>query len=93
MGKKNKGKSFYAVAIGQKVGIFNSWDECEDQVKGYPGARYKSFHTRQETQEFIKQHSLLPGTAAREAPINANSTNTNSSSGSDIFGGICGGFK
>ena len=27
-----KKKQFYAVAIGRKVGIYQSWDDCKKQV-------------------------------------------------------------
>ncbi|MEP7267469.1 MAG: ribonuclease H family protein [Saprospiraceae bacterium] len=40
MAKKQK---YYVVWKGIKTGIFDSWKECESQVKGYIGARYKSF--------------------------------------------------
>jgi hypothetical protein len=26
-------KKFYAVAVGRKVGIYDTWDECEKQVR------------------------------------------------------------
>lgn len=32
---------YYVVRCGRTVGIFNTWKECEEQVKGYPGAQYK----------------------------------------------------
>ena len=35
--------SIYAVARGRACGLFTSWQECEKQIKGYPGARYKGF--------------------------------------------------
>ena len=35
--------SIYAVARGRACGLFTSWSECEKQIKGYPGARYKGF--------------------------------------------------
>ena len=41
---------FYVVWKGRKRGIFTSWPECESQVKGFVGARYKSFETRQEAE-------------------------------------------
>lgn len=44
---------FYAVKKGRKTGIFMSWAECEAQVKGFPGAIFKSFTTRQEALSFI----------------------------------------
>ena len=41
---------FYVVWKGRKRGIFTSWPECESQVKGFVGAHYKSFETRQEAE-------------------------------------------
>jgi ribonuclease HI len=37
---------YYVVWKGRKPGIYTSWAECEAQVKGYPGAEYKSFGSR-----------------------------------------------
>lgn len=37
---------FYVVWKGRKTGIFASWEECEAQVKGFTGAEYKSFNSR-----------------------------------------------
>lgn len=36
-------RKFYVVWDGRAPGVYDSWEECEDQVKGYPGARYKAF--------------------------------------------------
>lgn len=49
-----KGKTkFYAVAAGRKPGIYSTWTECERQVKGHRGARFKSFKTREEAAAFV----------------------------------------
>lgn len=37
------GKKYYVVWEGEESGVFDSWEECEAMVKGYPNARYKSF--------------------------------------------------
>ena len=34
---------FYAVKNGRVPGVYNSWPECEAQVKGFSGATYQSF--------------------------------------------------
>ena len=34
--------------VGRSCGLFTSWADCEKQVAGFPGARYKSFATAQE---------------------------------------------
>lgn len=36
-------RKFYVVWEGRAPGIYDSWEECEAQVTGYPGARYKGF--------------------------------------------------
>lgn len=38
---------FYVVWKGRKTGVFASWEECEAQVKGFPGAAYKAFPSRE----------------------------------------------
>lgn len=50
---KFKKMPYYAVARGRTVGIYNSWAECEAQVKGFSGARYKKFDSPQTAQDFI----------------------------------------
>ena len=37
---------FYAVKIGRTPGIYNTWDECREQVDGFSGAEYKSFPSK-----------------------------------------------
>lgn len=44
---------FYAVKKGRQTGIFLSWGECEQQVKGYQGAIYKSFQSEEEARNFL----------------------------------------
>lgn len=44
---------YYAVKKGISPGIYMSWPECEKMVKGYKGAIFKSFNTKQEAMAFI----------------------------------------
>jgi ribonuclease H-related protein len=44
---------YYAVRAGRIIGIYTKWSECEDQVKGFSGAIYKSFPTREQAREFM----------------------------------------
>lgn len=46
-------KKYYAVREGKKIGVFETWAECEGQVKGYSGARYKKFSSYDEAVDFI----------------------------------------
>ena len=34
---------YYAVKVGRQTGIFNTLEECKEQVDGFEGAEYKSF--------------------------------------------------
>lgn len=40
-------KKFYVVWNGYATGVFDSWEECQLQVKGYPDAKYKSFDSQE----------------------------------------------
>lgn len=42
MGKRK----FYVVWVGRDPGIYEDWDDCLEQVKGFPGAKYKSFDSQ-----------------------------------------------
>ena len=43
-------QKYYVVWKGRKRGVFTSWAECNEQVKGFVGARYKAFGTRIEAE-------------------------------------------
>jgi len=41
---------YYVVWKGRRTGVFNSWAECEKQVKGFVGAQHKAFDSRPEAE-------------------------------------------
>jgi ribonuclease HI len=45
-----KKKKYYVVWQGNQPGIYDNWTECQLQIKGYPGAKYKSFSSRAEAE-------------------------------------------
>ncbi|XP_017025247.1 ribonuclease H1 [Drosophila kikkawai] len=45
--------AFYAVASGRECGVYDTWAQCEEQVKGFKNAKYKKFNTRQEAEQFV----------------------------------------
>jgi ribonuclease HI len=51
-GGRSMGK-FYAVKAGVCPGIYTSWDECKKQVNGYPGAKYKSFTSLADAENYM----------------------------------------
>ncbi|NJR63290.1 MAG: hypothetical protein HC769_33655 [Cyanobacteria bacterium CRU_2_1] len=56
-------KKYYAVLKGRQTGIFTSWADCEEQIKGVSGALYKAFKTRGEAEAALgmtDQASIFP---------------------------------
>lgn len=51
--KRDSSVKFYAVRIGKAPGIYHSWPECLDQVRGFPKAVFKSFTTLTDAQAFV----------------------------------------
>lgn len=41
-------QKYYVVWDGVSPGIYSSWTDCQLQIKGYEGAKYKSFDNREE---------------------------------------------
>lgn len=70
-------KKYYAVKIGKNTGIFQTWEECKENVDGYPGALYKSFKTISEAYTYLgdegTQMSLFDMDAATQ-PTNTTKT-------------------
>jgi len=74
-------KGFYAVRVGRKPGVYETWEECRAQVDRYPNARFRGFPTLQEAEAFVKERtaqknvvqaehgldSLPPGSKTRAA--------------------------
>ena len=44
---------YYAVKVGRKSGIYNSWSECQKQTSGFSGAVFKSFKIYNDATNFI----------------------------------------
>ena len=49
---------FYAVKNGRKIGVYETWNECKEQVNGYKGAEFKSFNTREEALSYITGENI-----------------------------------
>lgn len=44
---------FYAVREGRETGVFTNWTDCQKQVTGFKGAKFKSFATEEEAWNFV----------------------------------------
>ena len=53
MGKN--GIKYYAVRKGRIPGIYTSWNECQQQIKKFSCAEFKSFNTLSEAEEYMKK--------------------------------------
>ncbi len=41
-------RKYYVVWEGRAPGIYDSWEECQEQINGFPGAKYRSFSNQDE---------------------------------------------
>ena len=64
---------YYAVKVGKNMGIFQTWAQCEEQIKGVSGAQYKSFTTLEDAERYI-QTPLTEETVKEEKPKRKRST-------------------
>ncbi|MBN1548361.1 MAG: ribonuclease HI [Syntrophaceae bacterium] len=70
-----KPEKFYAVARGYKPGIYNTWfgpAGAEIQIRGFSGARYKSFPTLAEAKQWLEDFATtLPVDSADTSSTNS----------------------
>lgn len=59
-------RKFYVVWEGRAPGIYDTWEECFDQVDGFPGAKYKSYSTQAEATAAFRGNPREHLTFARE---------------------------
>lgn len=66
-------KKVYAVRSGRKPGIYNTWAQCQEQIRGFSGAVFKGFPTLAEAEAYMN----LPGaTQVQDAPVGKDSVQT-----------------
>jgi ribonuclease HI len=87
-------QKWYVVWIGRKPGVYTNWAECQDQVKGYEEAKFKSYESRGEAERAYsdgwKKHW---GKAAKSAGGKAGSGSRSVSGSGNGGGGVSGGGK
>ncbi|XP_075221758.1 uncharacterized protein LOC142324724 [Lycorma delicatula] len=66
----------YAVAKGKKIGVYDSWEKCKEQIQGFRGARYKKFNTHKEAEDFINEVNDK-NVISKSKTIDASSTESN----------------
>lgn len=47
---------YYVVWEGRETGIFDNWKACEESIRGFEGAKYKSFMTKEMAEKAFKDN-------------------------------------
>lgn len=50
---------YYAVKVGKKTGVFDTWDECKEYVEGFEGALFKSFSNYLDAINYLEGEEVL----------------------------------
>lgn len=61
--------AYYAVRKGHQPGVYLTWEECEAQVKDFPGAAFKKFSTRTEAEAFAAGKLDVSSASAGKAQL------------------------
>ncbi len=77
-------KKVYAVFQGHQPGIFESWDETSNHVKGFRGAKYKSFADRESAIAWLRECVLAANEPVSQNLIDILKTQTNNTSAQSI---------
>ncbi len=88
-----KARKIYAVFLGHRPGLYESWSEASAQVQGFKGAKYKSFGDRDEAISWLRSCVLAASESVDEHLItliksvsnSARPTSTTSDSGKIII--------
>lgn len=60
--------NYYGVKQGRKPGVYNTWSECEEQIKGFSGAKYKKFTSYEEAVNFVEADTNNVSDNAEDSP-------------------------
>lgn len=47
-------KYYYAVWKGWNTGVYSTWEQCERNIHGYRGAKYKKYNTLEEAKQSLE---------------------------------------
>jgi ribonuclease HI len=56
----SKKKKYYVVWEGNTPGIYDSWEHCQREIKGYPNAKFRSFNSLEVARNAFKDPSSVP---------------------------------
>lgn len=61
---------YYAVKVGKKPGVYNTWVECEANIKGVDKAIFKKFDLESDAKTFLTNDSQKSNDSAKKNAIN-----------------------
>ncbi len=59
--EKKPAKIYYAVRNGKKVGVYESLEEAQNQVKGVSGSEWKKFKNLEDANKYIEEGKMYKG--------------------------------
>ncbi|KAJ7070672.1 ribonuclease H-like domain-containing protein [Mycena amicta] len=66
----------YAVKIGRTPGVYDTWAECEAQVKGFPDAKYKKQNSKPEAWAWIRGETLAAAVSTASVAVSASTSSS-----------------
>lgn len=66
--KRSADPKFYAVRVGYQPGIYHTWKDCLEQVKGFKKAMFKSFPTLTDAERFVAGENPVHGNNSGLSP-------------------------
>lgn len=48
-------EKFFTVKVGRNPGVYKTWNQCEEQIKGFSGAVYKLFSSLEDADKYIQE--------------------------------------
>jgi viroplasmin and RNaseH domain-containing protein len=78
-------KNFYAVKVGRKIGVFDTWAECKKSIDGFPHAKYQGFATIEEANEFLGIAKKVESKAKKTDKQKKSSSNNKISNNDDLI--------
>ena len=50
-----KNDKYYVVRVGRNPGIYTTWSEAEQQIKGFLGAEHRAFKLKKDAQSYFRK--------------------------------------
>lgn len=66
--KRDAALKFYAVRVGKEPGVYSTWAECLEQVRGFPKAMFKSFTSLSDAENFVDPNTDALGNSGMDGP-------------------------